>query len=658
MIDQSINITLNDWQAAGLTYDQYRRQLRNGNIVATRATRNNPVEIQFSSIPPKYKKMLVAQLGDIAEHKTRSTFVERIENDDKAITFYTNYLLEDGRNLPSKNVKQYIADAMVLNTIVGFFGRMSKARKSLTGSSKNFWAKMLLGANASRVEFGHNLPKNESALKRKTLKYIKEGYESLISGKFLNNNSRKVDVSVEQLLLSLYIMPNKPFGCEVHDAYTLFMTGKLSVVDANTGEEYQANDYIAQGAPIEISASTVWNYLNDPKNRAIVDAKRNGQHSYNNMHRPHHHRIAPFYSFSKITMDDRDLPRKINNGKRVKAYYSYDVASGAVVGAAYSRDKDEALFIDCMRDMFRTIDKNNLPMPMEVEVENHLVNKFFDDLHAMFSFVRICRPGNSQEKSAEHFNRAKKYGVEKKNHKGIGRWWSKHEAYRIDSDKIDDEFITKTYDYDQLVADDMADCEQYNNQLHPDQKRYKGMTRWDVLVGNLNPNAPEVSKAAVYRAIGEKTTTSIARNQYCTVQYGKYQLPSTEVLSRLAPNNYEVDAYYLPDSSGVVNEVYIYQNGTFIAKCAAVEMYNRAKAEWTEKDEVAYTEQSKYVSQFDAMVKEGKKQLAKIVYIPQEDPLKNRQHVEIVETIETQEQDLDDLIGDFSNYGERGRQNL
>ena len=114
-------------------------------------------------------------------------------------------------------------------------------------------------------------------------------------------------------------------------------------------------------------------------------------------------------------MDDRDLPRKMLNGKRVKAYYAYDVKSGCVIGAAYSKTKDEELFLDCLRDMFRNITKNGWGIPGEVEVENHLVNKFFDDLAVMFPNVKICIPGNHREKRAEHLNRAKKYTTEKKN---------------------------------------------------------------------------------------------------------------------------------------------------------------------------------------------------------------------------------------------------
>ncbi len=45
----------------------------------------------------------------------------------------------------------------------------------------------------------------------------------------------------------------------------------------------------------------------------------------------------------------------MKDGNRVKAYYAYDVVSGAVVGYAYNRLKTAELFLDCMRNMFRPL---------------------------------------------------------------------------------------------------------------------------------------------------------------------------------------------------------------------------------------------------------------------------------------------------------------
>mgnify|MGYP007112424707 FL=1 len=83
-----------------------------------------------------------------------------------------------------------------------------------------------------------------------------------------------------------------------------------------------------------------------------------------------------------------------------------------------------------------------------------------------------------------------------------------------------------------------------------------------------------------------------------TAQPGNHRKAGAEEL--------QVDAYYLPDADGTINEVYIYQNGRYIATCKPVARYNENTAEQTEVDKAAYTEQSKYVAQFDKMMKDGK----------------------------------------------------
>jgi hypothetical protein len=614
--------------------------------------------VAIESLPFEIKSQLPAPEAVAA----RSTFMDHIVSDAKAVTYYSHYLLADGRHLSEAYITEYCTNANVLNAIDNIFTNQSLARKALGGRMTGFWPKASEAINACRDEVKHSLPTNFERLRKSYLKYKAEGYESLISKKFCNDNTLKVTSDIERLLMSIYTMPNKPFAADVYTIYGLFLVGKIQLVDQSTGELFEPHNFCdKQGNPIMLSESTVWNWLNKPANRAVVDSKRNNSFSFNTMHRPHHVRKAPMYSFSKISMDDRDLPRKTTEGGRVKAYYAYDVASGCIVGASYSRTKDEELFLECCRDMFRMIERECLPMPLEVEVENHLVNKFFDDLAIMFPYIRICNPGNSQEKHAEHFNRAKKYGTEKQTQNGIGRWWARSEAYRVDNNKIDNEFVEKVYTYDSLVADDMAAVKAYNNSVHPNKKRFGGRTRWQVLLESVNPNAPQVSKPVVYKSIGERTITTINRNQYCQVQYAKYGLPSIDVLNKLEPNNYTVEAYYLPNVDGIISEVYLYQGQTYLCKAARIEQYSTAKAEWTNDDAQAYTNQAKYVSEFDANIKVSKRKLASIVITDAETVNEiNEVAPVVVVNNEPKGDSIDDILADYNpnDYIDQSTNNL
>lgn len=626
---------------------------RTGVNVVRRACIGKPALIDFNTLPSKYRDLVSVKLGVSKERAIAKTFADSIVADPKALTFYSAFSLADGRQLPAEKQREYAANASLLNAIHEEFTKMRNSRSKVGTKMPGFWRMAITAVNELRAEKGHSLPSKEVPLRRVYSKYVTNGYSALISGKYCNDNSRKVSDKLEHLIMSLYTRPNKPFASQVHTDYLLFITGKIELVDSKTGELFNPLDFYENNEPIIVSESTVKAYLNQPMNRAIVDRSRMGAHRYNSVHRPHHHRHSPNFSFSKISMDDRDLPRKCINGKWVKAYYAYDVTSGCVVGYAHSLQKNEELFLDCMRDMFRLIEREKFGMPMEVEVENHLVNKFFDDLHVMFPFLRICTPGNSQEKRAEHFNRAKKYGVEMKTQTGIGRWWSKHEAYTVDRDRKGDEFVEKNQlPYERLVADDIQACRDYNNQLHPKQKKYPGKTRWEVLIENMNPNSPQVSKAVVYKAIGYKTETSIRRNHYATVMGGKYQIPNFSVIDKLMPGNYSVDAYYLPDEAGLIDEVYLYQGQNFLCKAARLVTYNESKAEATSMDYENYRKQSATVASFDEATKSAKKQLAHTVII-KSDNLREAlsEEVEIAPEIVKQEASFEDLLTDV-DFGE------
>ena len=146
---------------------------------------------------------------------------------------------------------------------------------------------------------------------------------------------------------------------------------------------------------------------------------------------------------------------------------------------------------------------------------------------------------------------------------------------------------------------------------------YPGMTRWDVLASRQNPSLRPWDKTYLYRYIGNKTETTIKQNMFCTVQYQQYRLPSPHDIEKLEPRNNKVEAYWLPDADGQVGEVYLWQGDNYIATCKLLERYNEATAEQTAADVAAYTEQAKYVSQFDKMMKDEK--ITKVAVLPNEE---------------------------------------
>lgn len=583
------------------------------NVVRSGRGLGGYVLVEIATMPLRFQERIKLKYGDMKEDVIRNWLGSHYHIDAKAREFYTRFRFDNGDTLPPEHIQEYTVNASVIEAVMRAMEDATFMRKAMKAGPVN-WGELAGAISYYQAEFGHTLPVSSNRFKKRVNDFKANGYESLISRKFMNQNRRKVTYDIERLLLSIDAQPEQPFNTTVWEQYNLFVQGELELYDPETGEVLNPADFTDKdGNPLVLSPATVANYLNNPKNKALRGKLHMSQWDFNNAYRPYHLRSIGEYSLSKVSLDDRDLPRPMKDGNRVKAYYAYDVVSGAVVGYAYNRYKTTELFLDCMRNMFQTLDRNGMYIPAELEVEHHLVSDFADGLMqagTVFPLIRWCNPGNSREKRAEHKNREKKYGVEKRTQVGIGRWYAKLEANRPKEEKVYDEknntYKVKTYSYEELVADDIRAIETFNAQPHPNQKRYPGMSRWDVLCAHQNPNLAPWDKAVLYRFIGQHTETTIRQNTYCTVMYNQYGLPSPEIIEKLEPRNYKVDAYYLPDADGTINEVYIYQNGRYIATCKPVARYNENTAEQTKYDKAAYTEQSKYVAQFDKMMKDGK----------------------------------------------------
>lgn len=599
--------------ASVMTQGNYSKLAQRGRINVVRPGKGlgSYALVAVDSLPSKYKAKVEELYPDGDRTRLAGWVKSNYETDQSAVAFFHDKA-QTGIDLPADKIQEYIINASVLNTCIVLYNRASTAQRLFGG--KYNWEQMAATIESLRDQFGHTLPASTLRFRKKVAEYKRDGYSCLISGKFGNQSARKVDHKTERLILGIAVLPNKPFNTNVAEMYNQFVCGELDVYDPETGELLNPDDYTDKnGEPQVLSETTINNYLNKPKNRVLIEHKLSSFTTFMHEQMPHVHRHNGEFSLSQITMDDVDLTRKLKDTKqRVHAYYAYDVVSQCVLGASYARKKDELLVVECFRDMFRLIERNGWGMPAGIEVENHLMTQYKDGFlqaGVAFPFVHFCAPQNSQEKYAEPLNGAKKRSVIHKNHEGIGRFYGKGK-WRTESQKVSDEtnelYEDKEYfSWDQLVADDRADCQEWNNSLHPNQKKYPGMTRWDVLVANINPTLKPLDKLTLSRYIGEKVETSVRRNSTVRVAYEDWWLSGTEVLEKLQPNDYKVTAYYIPDEEGKATDVYIFQGDRFIDKVEKVGTYSRVMAEQTDEDVANYIEQQKKIAKFGKYVKDN-----------------------------------------------------
>ena len=599
--------------ASVMTQSSYKAMAARGRINVVRPGKGlgSYALVAVDSLPSKYKAKVEELYPDGDRTRLAGWVKSNYETDQSAVAFFHDKA-QTGIDLPADKIQEYIINASVLNTCIVLYNRASTAQRLFGG--KYNWDQMAATIESLRDQFGHTLPASTLRFRKKVAEYKRDGYSCLISGKFGNQSARKVDHKTERLILGIAVLPNKPFNTNVAEMYNQFVCGELDVYDPETGELFNPDDFTDKnGEPQVLSETTINNYLNKPKNRVLIEHKLSSFTTFMHEQMPHVHRHNGEFSLSQITMDDVDLTRKLKDTKqRVHAYYAYDVVSQCVLGASYARKKDELLVVECFRDMFRLIERNGWGMPAGIEVENHLMTQYKDGFlqaGVAFPFVHFCAPQNSQEKYAEPLNGAKKRSVIHKNHEGIGRFYGKGK-WRTESQKVSDEtnelYEDKEYfSWDQLVADDRADCQEWNNSLHPNQKKYPGMTRWDVLVANINPTLKPLDKLTLSRYIGEKVETSVRRNSTVRVAYEDWWLSGTEVLEKLQPNDYKVTAYYIPDEEGKATDVYIFQGDRYIDKVEKVGTYSRVMAEQTDEDVANYIEQQKKIAKFGKYVKDN-----------------------------------------------------
>jgi hypothetical protein len=629
-----------------------------------RACNGTPALFAIESFPKAHREKLYEAYSELSDEKerkkrieTRRLLLNAIVADPIAMAFFQNYQTPRGESLSKEKQDELYHNAIILNGCRRVYEK-SLSEHIKSGHRKDmikkctYWQECASAMNGLQLEYRHSLPGSWLRLKEKYECYQRDGYKALLSGSFGNENRvKKNRKQIEQIILSIYGSKEKPFVSDVTKYYHEFVLGIREIYSVETGEIFNRNDFYHKGEPVTISDGLVWNIINDPLNRKVVDRLRNDFHYNQNKHNADVERKAPYFSLSKVSFDDRDLVRKAwvtrtnkvtgkteRHESQVHAYYAFDVASGVCIGSAYSLNKDTNLVMDCFRNMWVNLRTWGLAVPWEAEVENHLMKgtAIEDKLNETFMEVTFCAPMNSREKRAEHLIKQKKWytpNSEVKRGSSNGRHYAKSEAYLHSREKVFDELndtyknSLETWEYARVVEEDQSQMHAWHNELHPavDDKKtktktYPGLTRMGVLMTKQNKNCAPLNWRNLCHTWGKTTKTSVVRGKSCEVDYRRWWLSSPEVITRFNPNNTECFAYYIPNAEGLVEEIYLYQDERFIDKPQYMGAFNEAKGEQTEKDIEIMHRQLGWIQQAKTLAKTKKEEviIPKVVMVKSE----------------------------------------
>jgi hypothetical protein len=537
--------------------------------------------------------------------------------DPVAVDFYSKYRFDDGSYITEDVQERYIINASVLQAAVKLkAARIAERMRTPGGSLKGIMTSIATDVrNFNKVmprKYGvsHTLPDNPIRFKQKYNHYLRESYESLISKKHGNQNSRVVDERMEALFNSMFAhQEQKPSFAEISRQYDGFLSGYVEVINRETGELYDPKEFE------KVSTGTIYGYLNNWQNRlANVTIRNADRQKLMGQFKTPHKLIQPYKANSIISIDDRQPPFEYAKGKRLWLYNGIDLASEAYVCTVFGETK-EGIILDFYRQLVRNYVAWGVNLPWELECESSLNASYRDTLlrpGTMFQEVRI-EANNARGKRIEQYFNSMRNDLEKDIAGWIARPFAKAERNQARSEKR--EYVP----YNDLVRLVIGKINDWNNMPH---NRETQMTRWEYFVANQDERLKPINWLALLKHLGYRTETSVNvgtvnLNRQKFVLADHEGLATGDRLIRLMERveGQNVDVYWLNGLDGKILKALVYEGGQYVCELMLQPAYNRAKLEQTEEDMHNRELMSKYVMTVESFRNRRVKQVEKVLVV-------------------------------------------
>lgn len=183
------------------------KQLQRGTIERSHrgGGEGSRAQIIYSSLPDKYQKRFVAKYGDPEQKLIREMIMSKVKKDENAELFFEEYRYDKNGEqvpLPERIQAEYVWNASVLNALISELDTL-RPKRNMLGGSRNVWETLLARVEEWRGEYAHTLPGSEGRLKSLVNQYRPRNYAVLVSGKYGNSNTLKIEEEAGRYLVAL-----------------------------------------------------------------------------------------------------------------------------------------------------------------------------------------------------------------------------------------------------------------------------------------------------------------------------------------------------------------------------------------------------------------------------------------------------------------------
>ncbi len=584
----------------------------------------NEALVYFEALPHEWKQLMLKKFGD--PRKAAHPMEKFYTPDGEARRFYTHYRFNDGEYLKPEQIERYTINASVLNAIQLLVPHRSAERKMRGISTKKLWESVVDDVKsfntvlAQKHNTRHTLPESGDRLRDRLKLYNQLGYSALVDGRNKNSNSVVVTPLMVDVWKQIYAgqRGQKPNHLEVYRYYMAFLEGTLEIINNNTGEAYDPTHIDFKSC----SDKTVYSYQNQWQNKIATHARRTGNaQQYKGQFIPYHKTKAPEFAGSLISVDDRQPKLEYAPGKRIWSYIAADVASQAITCWVYG-DTKEGLIYEFYRQMARNYGQWELPLPYELEGEMSLNSGLRETLlknGAMFQRVRL-EANNARGKIIERIFRDIAHKYEKLIPGFKARPFARDEANQPGPEKP--HYYTK----EEIIQLNKRVIWEWNNELHPNQKLYEGMTRWDVFMDKQHPALlahypTHWAGFLPYLGKAQKTSLNVGRIK---LQYkdrmlginGQVALGDDLINIMRQIEGEEVMVHWLDNDKGQVMKALVYTlSGQYVCELMGDMEYNRASLERTGDDEEIRKINSAYTNTVNSYMRRAVKEIDTVTLI-------------------------------------------